>query len=501
VTNLEKVEKKSGKIAVSGRYHTSPKKMSDDYVVQEKVLGSGLNGEVKIAVSKHNPSGQKYAVKPFKLAGVGTEDRKMLVSEVEVFLSLDHPHVTRLYDVYEEAGLLYMIMECMEGGELFDRIIELKTFKENQAAETVNQMLLAVNYLHSHGMVHRDLKLENFLYDKKGSNHIKLIDFGFSKVWDPNVKMQASCGTLSYVAPEVLEKSYTNKCDLWSLGVIAFILLSGYMPFSGTDAQQIKNIKAAKFTLKPERWGKVSAEGKEFTLSLMQRDAAKRLSAEQALAHTWIKNRDQAKYEVNHDVADALRAFGQATKFRRCCMEMMAWSLSNEERAQVRDAFIAMDESKSGTITLLELKKVLQDKFHVPNDEIQEIFHVLDQNHDDEIHYSDFLAAMVGARIGMHEDHLKAAFGKFDVDNSGYITKQNLREVLGDTYEGESVDGLLAEADLLQDGRISYPEFVAFLKGQAMGSNADAAAKVVDRVQKKSPAAPPGRGRLMPKSR
>jgi calcium-dependent protein kinase len=506
MTDLEKVEKKSGKIAVSGRYHRHPKVMSQDYDVKDKALGSGMNGEVKMAVSKQQPSGQKYAMKAFKFANVAVDKKVLLESEVEVFLCMDHPHVTRLYDVYEEDGFLYLIMECMEGGELFDRVIELKTFKEKDAAGSVNQMLLAVNYIHSHGIVHRDLKLENFLYDRKGSNHLKLIDFGFSKMWDPNVKMQASCGTLAYVAPEVLQKSYTSKCDLWSLGVITFILLAGYMPFSGSDQQQTRNIMEGKFKMKPERWDKISKEGRDFTLGLMQKNAAERLSAEQALAHTWIKDRDHTKYEIDHGVADALREFGKATKFRRCCMEMMAWSLSNEERAQVRDAFIAMDENKKGTITLLELKKVLQDQFHVPNEEIQNIFQALDQNHDDEIHYSDFLAAMVGARINMHDDHLRSAFRKFDVDNSGYITKENLREVLGDTYEGETVDNLLAEADLLQDGRISYQEFVSYLTGQAMESHADAAAKIVDEELKKSGgvdsrAATPMRSKLMPKFR
>jgi len=500
VTDLDKVEKKSGRIAVSGRYHRPPKVMSQDYSVLDTTLGSGLNGEVKMAVQKDKPAGQKYAMKAFKFANIGDDKKSLLESEVEVFLCMDHPHVTRLYDVYEEDGFLYLIMECMEGGELFDRVIELKKFQEKNAAEAVYQMLLAVNYIHSHGIVHRDLKLENFLYDRKGSNHLKLIDFGFSKMWDPNVKMQASCGTLSYVAPEVLQKSYTSKCDLWSLGVITFIVLAGYMPFSGTDAQQTRNIAAGNFKMKPERWDKVSAEGREFTLGLMQRDPAKRLSAEQALAHTWIKDRDHTKYEIDHGVADALRAFGQTTKFRRCCMEMMAWSLSNEERAQVRQAFIAMDENKKGTITLLELKNVLQDKFHVPNDEVQSIFQALDQNHDDEIHYSDFLAAMVGARINMHEDHLKSAFRKFDVDNSGYITKENLREVLGETYEGETVDSLLAEADLLQDGRISYQEFVSYLTGQALEGHADAAAKIVDKELKKSGGVN-SRGKLMPKLR
>merc|ERR1740127_311771 len=121
-------------------------------------------------------------------------------------------------------------MECMEGGELFDRVAELADrkahFSERDAAQTVEQMLRAISYLHDHGIVHRDVKLENFMYDTKDRNHLKLIDFGFSIFFDPKVKLRATCGTLSYMAPEVLEKNrgYTSQCDLWSLGVVAFIL-------------------------------------------------------------------------------------------------------------------------------------------------------------------------------------------------------------------------------------------------------------------------------------
>merc|ERR1719221_439021 len=149
-------------------------------------------------------------------------------------------------------------MECMEGGELFDRISELKRFGEPDAADAMWQMLLSLNYIHSHGIVHRDIKLENFLYDQKNSDHLKLIDFGFSKMWDPNIKMRISCGTLSYIAPEVLGKCYTSQCDMWSLGVIVFILLAGYMPFSGSEEQQVKNITQGNYKMKTERWHNVS---------------------------------------------------------------------------------------------------------------------------------------------------------------------------------------------------------------------------------------------------
>merc|ERR1712217_972446 len=121
---------------------------------------------------------------------------------------MDHPHIVRLMDVYESENDLQFVMECLEGGELFDRVIEQKRFSEHDAADAIWQILLAINHIHIAGIVHRDVKLENFLYDLPGSNHLKLIDFGFSRVWDPKVKMVTALGSLAYTAPEVLAKSY-----------------------------------------------------------------------------------------------------------------------------------------------------------------------------------------------------------------------------------------------------------------------------------------------------
>eukprot|EP00418_Pyrodinium_bahamense_P098930 CAMPEP_0179039564 /NCGR_PEP_ID=MMETSP0796-20121207/15205_1 /TAXON_ID=73915 /ORGANISM="Pyrodinium bahamense, Strain pbaha01" /LENGTH=549 /DNA_ID=CAMNT_0020735899 /DNA_START=38 /DNA_END=1687 /DNA_ORIENTATION=+ len=477
-----RLEARVGKIPLSGRYHKLPKRMEDDYEVRTKVLGSGYNGVVRLATSRGQAANsQKYAVKAFKLAMVADDKKAQLESEVEIFLSMDHPHITRLYDVYESNENLYLVMECMEGGELFDRVTELKRFSERDAADAVWQMLLALNYIHSHGIVHRDLKLENFLYDSKGSSHLKLIDFGFSKMWDPNIKMHVSCGTLSYVAPEVLEKSYTSQCDLWSMGVIAFILLAGYMPFAGTESTQTKNIQLGKYTMKKEKWAGVSEEGVQFVKALLQVNPEKRLSAQTALEHAWIAQRHKkANADVDQSVVDALRQFGNASKFRRCCMEMMAWSLSNEERSKVRQYFITMDQNQQGTITLSELKEILVQKFDVPDEETRRIFDALDSNQDEEIHYSDFLAAMVSTRIALHDDLLRAAFKKFDTDSSGYITPDNLRQVLGETFEGEKVESLMKEADQLKDGRISYAEFVSYLRGDPLSDAADATDQVID---------------------
>jgi len=483
---VSELEARVGRLPLTGRYHKAPKRLEDDYDVQEQVLGSGYSGEVRLATRRsESPSSQKrFAVKAFKLSAVAEDKRAQLESEVAVFLCMDHPHVTRLFDVYDSDDHLHLVMECMEGGELFDRVIELKTFSESNAADAVWQMLLALNYIHSHGIVHRDLKLENFLYESKESNHLKLIDFGFSKVWDPNIKMHMSCGTLSYVAPEVLSKSYTSQCDLWSLGVVAFILLVGYMPFSGSEEKQTKDIQEGQFKMKPDRWALVSPEAREFVTSLLQVNPEKRLTAQTALEHVWIEKRlsSQKPVEVDRSIMEALRSFGRNSKFRRCCMEMMAWSLSNEERAKVRQYFISMDKDQNGTITLNELKDALVDKFQVPDDEALQIFDAMDSNSDEEIHYSDFLAAMVSTRIKMHDSLLATTFKRFDQNNTGYITKENLQNILGES--AEDVDAFLAEVDVMKDGqkdgRISYQQFVSYLRGDPQTHHADKTVRVID---------------------
>eukprot|EP00927_Polykrikos_kofoidii_P022459 TRINITY_DN2094_c1_g1_i1.p1 TRINITY_DN2094_c1_g1~~TRINITY_DN2094_c1_g1_i1.p1 ORF type:complete len:535 (-),score=94.46 TRINITY_DN2094_c1_g1_i1:200-1759(-) len=467
-TVATRLEERLGRIALTGRYHKEPKRMDEDYEVQNKVLGSGCNGVVREA--RRIGDGKKdqyYAVKAFPLADLSCEKRSHLLSEVEIFLTMDHPHVARLVDVYEQKDWLYFVMERMAGGELFAKVSQKMKFPESDAADSCWQMLLAVNYLHEHGIVHRDLKLENFLYDEKGSNHLKLIDFGFSKIWDPSITMHLSCGTLSYVAPEVLKNNYTNQCDMWSLGVIAFILLSGYMPFHGPKTEQMVAIVSGKYEMKPSRWNRVSKDAQDFIHAALQVKPDQRLTAKQALDHPWLAKRNLVSdptATVDEDITDALIRFGHASKFRRCCLGMMAWSLTNQERSEVRDRFVAMDKEHTGTIKLAELKEVLTTHYEVEDSDIQTIFNALDANHSEEINYTEFLAAMLDSRIRLHGDLLRAAFKKFDVDDSGHITTDNLRSVLGESYDGDTVEQLLAEATLDKDKGISYADFVTYIR-------------------------------------
>lgn len=327
----------------------------------------------------------------------------------------------------------------------------------------------------------------NFLYEAPDSNFLKLIDFGFSKIWKPNTKMALSCGTLAYVAPEVLAHSYTSQCDLWSFGVIVFVLLNGHMPFTGDEAHMISEIKSGEFKTR-HGYSKLSEDARSFISSLLVVQPKLRLTAEQALEHSWIKNREHSSAggAVDDSIVDALTNYGHASTFRRICMSMMAWSLTNEERTHVRNAFLEMDVNNTGKVSIGDFKRVLEEKFHIQDEDALRTFQAIDINHDDEIQYSEFLAAMVSRRINLHNDLLHATFSRFDTDNTGYIDAEHLRDLLGDSFSQTELEGIVAEASSLHNGKISYSDWISYVSEQGIDeSHHEVAAGLIDKELKK----------------
>jgi Ca2+-binding EF-hand superfamily protein len=312
--------------------------------------------------------------------------------------------------------------------------------------------------------------------------HLILADLGAAapaRTPDGAMRRHAhAVGSGSYMAPEVVAKGkeYSSHCDMWSAGVIIFALISGYMPFSAPDDDALAlKIRRGEYSRKAEIWDEVSPEAEDFVLSLLQVSQGSRPSAQAALDHPWLQRRHQQRCSVSHidrQITDALCEFGEISTFRRCCMEMMAWCLSNEDRSKVRQIFMAMDKNHQGTINLDEFQEAFKSQQDVSVRELLKAFKRLDTNQDREIHYSDFLAAMVSSQIGINDDLLKLCFRRFDSDATGYITQKNLLAVLGEKFEGEDVEKLLAEADFLHDGQISYPEFVTYLRGDPLSDTA-----------------------------
>lgn len=452
-----------GRIPSAARCHKLPKKLGMDYKMTGKVLGTGFAGCVRQATSRHHSGAeqQNVAVKSIKLKGLRDSQKSKLLSEIEIFLCMDHPHVARLLDVYETDEQMSLVMECVEGGELFDRVIKDGKFTENVAADATRQMLLAVHYIHSHDIVHRDLKLENFLYDLKDSNHLKMIDFGFSKFYQRRSRMRTSCGTTAYVAPEVLERSYTSQCDLWSMGVICFCLLCGRMPFFGNSDQKVDAIKHARYKFKEEQWSHVSDLGKKFVQALLQHDPEKRLTSTGALEHVWITSNCSESAALDFEVVNSIVSWMNAPKLQRACLSMVSWSLTNKQHALVRDYFMALDKNHDGCLQWAEIKDAIEENKVLPRDEkMTQVCEIFSSSPDTSLTYSDFLAAMTYGHIDIDEANMHSAFRKFDTDMSGKMTTDGLKHVLGDSFEGEDLGALVSKAGVLDaDGKIGFSEF------------------------------------------
>jgi len=261
--------------------------VEDKYTLKD-LLGTGAFSQVRLAESKEHP-GELYAIKVIdKKALKGKEDS--LENEIRVLRRLDHPNVVKLLEAYESKSYVYLVMELVTGGELFDRIVEKGSYTEKDAADLIKQVLSAVAYMHSMGVVHRDLKPENLLYHSpEEDSKIMISDFGLSKMEDSGI-MATACGTPGYVAPEVLaQKPYGKEVDVWSIGVISYILLCGYPPFyDENDANLFAQILKGEFEFDSPYWDDISHEAKEFIRKLMSVDVDKRLTCEEALAHSWI---------------------------------------------------------------------------------------------------------------------------------------------------------------------------------------------------------------------
>mmetsp|Transcript_13245 Transcript_13245/g.31367 ORF Transcript_13245/g.31367 Transcript_13245/m.31367 type:complete len:628 (+) Transcript_13245:75-1958(+) len=459
VVEVDQVLARCGNRAlITGRY-TSSRRLEHDYHFDGKVIGSGMSGPVYLATGKADDC--KYAIKSFKKKGMSSRKRAELKSEAEVYLSLDHPHVAKLEIIYETDEELHFVMEYMSGGELYKRLSSRKRYSEEAAALCIRQVLLAVAYLHARQVVHRDLKLENFLYESQDSDHLKLIDFGFAKFWNRDAKMSQACGSLHYVAPEVLEHSYTDKADIWSCGVIAYMLLTGAPPFFGSDEEVLTKIRMGQPHWS-QRFHSLSPCAKDFVQKLLVADVNTRLSAKAALQHGFLSKSGREERFLEPGTLRSLRKFARASAFRRALLSIVALSLSNEDRNLLHEQFLAMDREKRGTITLLEMKSVLEENYHVDGAEAEALFSCLDTDNDDEIEYSEFLAAALIGRVQVHEDLLRKTFGRFDKSESGTITAENLRCVLGEHFEGAEMEELIREADVSGHGQIDYDEFLAY---------------------------------------
>jgi calcium/calmodulin-dependent protein kinase-4 len=297
-----------------------------------KELGKGATSVVYRC--QHIGTQQHWAVKIINKK----VEKKIIRTEIGVLLRLQHPNIIRLKEIFETKTQIHLVLELVTGGELFDRIVTRGNYSEKDAACCVSEMLQAVKYLHENDVIHRDLKPENLLYeDSREDAHLKLADFGLSKIIDSEVQTQTVCGTPGYCSPEVLKgRKYDTSVDMWSVGVITYILLCGYEPFySDNEAEMFKKILKCEYTFDSPWWDDISDNAKDLISKLLVLDAKKRLTASEALRHPWVRGKAAQSSHMERTQAK-LKQFNAKRKLKAATDVLMAFSFRGFSSLQNR---------------------------------------------------------------------------------------------------------------------------------------------------------------------
>jgi len=451
--------------------------ISDHYTMNKEKLGEGSYGQVTIG--KHKSTGQERAIKAINVDRISNKNR--FNEEIRIQQALDHPNIVKLYEVFKDAKRIYLVMELCTGGELFDKIVEEAevsakeghAFEEKIAAVYMRQIMRAIYYLHSQEYVHRDIKPENFLLQHKGKDaEIKVIDFGLAKKYKPGMDkedkdyyMQTKAGTPYYVAPQVLAGKYNEKCDIWSCGVILYILLCGYPPFFGErDADILANVKRGKFEFPSPDWDDASKDAKDLIKLMLKMNPDERPNATEVLSHKWFNCMElpstAASATIKSSLVSKLQTFQSIGRLKRVALTLIAKQMGWKEIEELKAQFEAMDENNDGTLQVAELIDGLS-KFKVSMpDDLAETLEKLDTDGSGSIDYTEFIAATMTKHQYGTQERLWEAFRVFDKDGNGMITWDELEAVLNSAnVNRETAKKMIAEVDLDGDGCLSFEEF------------------------------------------
>ncbi|CAN6458114.1 unnamed protein product [Victoria cruziana] len=442
--------------------------LKDLYMLGRK-LGQGQFGTTYLCVEK--ATGKEYACKSIAKRKLTTEeDVEDVRREIQIMHHLaGHPNVISIKGAYEDTIAVHVVMELCAGGELFDRIISKGHYTERQAADLARVIVRVVEACHSLGVMHRDLKPENFLFiDQSEESPLKTIDFGLSIFFKPGEIFTDVVGSPYYVAPEVLRKHYGPEADVWSAGVIIYILLSGVPPFWAESEQGIfEQVLHGELDFSMDPWPTVSNEAKDLIRRMLVRNPKKRLTAHEVLCHPWVQVDGVAPNKpLDSAVLTRLKQFSAMNKLKKMALRVIAESLSEEEIAGLKEMFNMIDTDNSGSITFEELKAGLKRVgANLMESEIYALMEAADIDNSGTIDYGEFIAATLHLNKAQREDHLVAAFAYFDKDGSGYITQDELQQVCEEFgIEDARLEEMIHEVDQDNDGRIDYNEFVAMMQ-------------------------------------
>ncbi|KAM0909611.1 hypothetical protein ACQ4PT_014680 [Festuca glaucescens] len=435
-----------------------------------KELGRGQFGVTSLCT--HKATGEKFACKTIAKRKLSTkEDVEDVRREVQIMYHLaGQPNVVELKGAYEDKQSVHLVMELCAGGELFDRIIGKGKYTERAAASLLRTIVEIIHTCHSLGVIHRDLKPENFLLlSKEEDATLKATDFGLSVFFKQGEVFKDIVGSAYYIAPEVLTRSYGPEADIWSVGVILYILLCGVPPFWAESEHGIFNsILRGQVDFTSDPWPRISSGAKDLVRKMLNSDPKKRISAYDVLNHPWIKEDGEAPdTPLDNAVMNRLKQFRAMNQFKKAALRVIAGCLSEEEIRGLKEMFKSMDADNSGTITVDELRRGLsKEGTKLTEAEVEQLMEAADADGNGTIDYEEFITATMHTNRMDREEHLYTAFQYFDKDNSGCISMEELEQALREKglLDGRDIKDIISEVDADNDGRIDYSEFAAMMR-------------------------------------
>ncbi|KAL0535916.1 hypothetical protein IC582_024845 [Cucumis melo] len=451
------------------------KHLGSKYELGEEV-GRGHFGYTCAAKFKKGElKGQQVAVKIIPKSKMTTaiaiEDVRR---EVKILKSLSgHKNLVNFYDAYEDHDNVYIVMELCEGGELLDRILARGgKYTEEDARAVMTQILYVVAFCHLQGVVHRDLKPENFLFTSKDENSpLKAIDFGLSDFAKPDERLNDIVGSAYYVAPEVLHRSYSTEADVWSIGVIAYILLCGSRPFwARSESGIFKAVLKADPIFDEPPWPSLSSEAKDFVKRLLVKDPRKRMSAAQALSHPWIKNSMDVKAPLDILIFKLMKIYMRSSYLRKAALRAVSRTLTIDELFYLKMQFSLLEPSKNGTINIENIKEALMKNITngMKESRIPDLLTSLSALQYRRMDFEEFCAAAVSIHqleaLDRWEQHARYAYDLFEKDGNRPIVIEELASELG-LSPSVPVHAVLHDWIRHTDGKLSFLGFVKLLHG------------------------------------
>ena len=453
----------------------------DDIYEKQKLLGEGSYGKVWLV--KHKMLQKLFALKIIKRKNDIYFNNKVQ-KEIQILKKLDHPFILKIIEFHSTNTEYHIITDFCQNGELYTEITHKGTFTEREASFILYQILLAIRYCHKMGIVHRDIKPENIMIEKKEPNgllRVKLIDFGVAKIFSLNVNHKTMAGSSIYMAPEVLRANYNESCDLWSIGVILYILLIGQPPFFGKNENEIfQAIKSGKYDISNKQYLSLSQNAKDLISKLLKYNPQERITAFEALNHPWFNTADiiNINYLPNEKIIQLLLNLDKYKSYNiiKCAILAYLVHINSDikEYIEAGKLFNSLDIDHDGKLDKNELingfMKYLNLSQSDSTKKVNDIFINIDSDKNGLISSEEFIRGCISPDIFYSTNYLKVAFDLFDKNRDGNVSINEMEEIFGQNSELGSkakmeLQNLFNQIDVNKDGFISFDEFSSVIKG------------------------------------